>query len=88
MRCKLVQFNNTIVNPSTTDRTFSIQVDDGGGVNNLASATATVTVGSVNHAPQVTVPGTSVTVAEDGSLTLDRCDGHRCGRHGHPDRDD
>ena len=67
---KLVQFNNTVVNPDTTDRTFSIQVDDGGGVNNLANATATVTVGSVNHAPQVTVPGTSVTVNEDGSLNL------------------
>ena len=59
-----------MVNPSTTDRTFSFQVDDGGGANNLASATATVTVGAVNHAPQVTVPGTSVTVAEDGSLPL------------------
>src|SRR5262249_2074180 len=67
---QLVQFNNTVVNPSTTDRTFSIQVDDGGGLNNLANATATVTVGSVNHAPQVTVPGTSVTIAEDGSLPL------------------
>ena len=42
---KLVQFNNTIINPSTTDRTFSFQVDDGGGANNLANATATVTVG-------------------------------------------
>ena len=67
---QLVQFNNTVVNPNTTDRAFSIQVDDGGGANNLAGATATVTVGSVNHAPQVTVPGTSVTVNEDGSLNL------------------
>ena len=66
----LIQFNNTVVNPSTSDRTFSIQVDDGGVTNNTASATATVTVGSVNHAPIVTVPGTSVAVGEDGVLNL------------------
>src|SRR6185437_12472723 len=66
----LVEFNNTVVNPNTTDRSFTVQVDDGGGVNNLANATATVTVGSINHAPQVTVPGTSVTVNEDGTLPL------------------
>ena len=66
----LIQFNNTVVNPSTSDRTFSVQVDDGGVTNNTASATATVTVGSVNHAPIVTVPGTSVAVGEDGILNL------------------
>ncbi len=66
----LVQFDNTIVNPSTTARTFSFQVDDGGGANNTASATATVTIGAVNHAPQVTVPSPSAAVNEDGSLNL------------------
>ena len=67
---QLVQFNNTVVAPDTTDRTFSIQVDDGAGANNLTNATATLTVGSVNHAPQVTGLGTSVTVNEDGSVPL------------------
>src|SRR5262249_44379583 len=67
---QLVQFNNTVVNPSTTDRTFSIEVDDGGGVNNTASATATVTVGAVNHAPVISVPGTSVNATEDTPLNL------------------
>ena len=67
---QLVQFNNTVVNPNTSDRVFTFQVNDGAGANNLASATATVTVGSVNHAPQVTVPNTSASLNEDGSLNL------------------
>ena len=33
---QLVQFNNTIVSPTTTDRSFAFQIDDGGVVNNLA----------------------------------------------------
>ena len=66
----LIQFNNTVVNPSTSDRTFSVQVDDGGATNNTGSATATVTVGGINHAPTVTVPGISAAVNEDGVLNL------------------
>ena len=66
----LVQFNNPTVNPSTADRVFTFQVNDDGGVNNTASATATVTVGTVNHAPVVTVPGSSVSLNQDGSVPL------------------
>ena len=47
-----------------TDRSFAIQIDDGGAVNNLASATATVTIGTVNHAP--TTADASPSGAEDG----------------------
>ena len=61
---QLVQFNNTSVNPITTDRSFAFQIDDGGVVNNLANATATVTIGTVNHAP--TTADTSASGAEDG----------------------
>ena len=61
---QLVQFNNTSVTPITTDRSFALQIDDGGVVNNLATATATVTIGTVNHAP--TTADTSASGAEDG----------------------
>ena len=61
---QLVQFNNTSVTPITTDRSFAFQIDDGGVVNNLANATATVTIGTVNHAP--TTADTSASGAEDG----------------------
>ena len=61
---QLVQFNNTSVSPITTDRSFAFQIDDGGVVNNLANATATVTIGTVNHAP--TTADTSASGAEDG----------------------
>jgi Ca2+-binding RTX toxin-like protein len=67
---QLVQFNNAIVNPSTIDRIFVFQVDDGGGVNNIASATATVTLGAVNHAPVNTVPAATLTVNEDTALAF------------------
>ena len=60
----MVQFNNTSVTPITTDRSFAFQIDDGGVVNNLATATATVTIGTVNHAP--TTADTSASGAEDG----------------------
>ena len=47
----LVQYNNTTASPSTTDRIFTFQIDDGGDVNNIAIATATVIVEGINHAP-------------------------------------
>ena len=72
---QLVQFNNTSVNPITTDRSFAFQIDDGGVVNNLANATATVTIGTVNHAP--TTADTSASGARGWRCDCDRAVGQR-----------
>ena len=70
---KSVTYNNTSDNPSTTARTVSLVVNDGGTSNNLSTAiTNTITVIAVNDAPTITVAPSSFTVTEDvaGNLTF------------------
>jgi hypothetical protein len=72
-----VLYNNTSDNPTTSARTVTWQVNDGGGTNNLSNtATSTVNVSAVNDAPVVnaaaSLPYTEGTGAQviDNALTV------------------
>jgi hypothetical protein len=60
---------NGIVLTNGVNYNFTATATDAAGNTSVAS-NALVFLDQQNHAPQVTVPGTSVTVAEDGSLPL------------------
>ncbi|AIG04068.1 retention module-containing protein [Pseudomonas fluorescens] len=66
LQIKNITFNNSSEDPSTTPRTITVTVTDGGNYSNVA--TTTVNVVAVNDAPVAT--GGAVTGTEDTSLTL------------------
>ncbi|MDP1584286.1 MAG: cadherin domain-containing protein [Bradyrhizobium sp.] len=53
---RLVQFSNAAENPSATQRSFTIEANDGEAASNIGSATASLTVVANNDAPVNTVP--------------------------------
>ncbi|SDR12901.1 type I secretion C-terminal target domain (VC_A0849 subclass) [Pseudomonas gessardii] len=63
---KNITFNNSSDDPSTTPRTITVTVTDGGNYSNVA--TTTVNVVAVNDAPVAT--GSAITGTEDTSLKL------------------
>jgi hypothetical protein len=75
---RAVKYNNTSDNPSTSARTVTFQVNDGGGLNNLSNTpTRNINVTSVNDAPVVDLNGTgtggintTATFTEDGGAIV------------------
>ncbi|WP_458729885.1 retention module-containing protein [Pseudomonas brenneri] len=63
---KNITFSNSSDDPSTTPRTITVTVTDGGNYSNVATTTVNVT--AVNDAPVAT--GSAVTGTEDTPLTL------------------
>jgi ELWxxDGT repeat protein/VCBS repeat-containing protein len=74
-----VSYSNSSENPSTTARTIAFTVNDGNSVNNLGTATRSITVTAVNDAPVaandlagfVTSLGQPLTVPANGVLAND-----------------
>ncbi len=67
---RAVQYANSSDNPSTTTRTVTFTVDDGGAVNNTGSGTRNITVNTQNDSPTLTT-NAGLTVVNGGTGTID-----------------
>jgi hypothetical protein len=69
---RAVKYNNTSDNPSTSARTVTFQVNDGGGLNNLSNTqTRNINVTAVNDAPVVTAGATLGYTENDPATVID-----------------
>jgi hypothetical protein len=69
---RAVKYNNTSDNPSTSARTVTFQVNDGGGLNNLSNTqTRNINVTAVNDAPGVTAGATLGYTENDPATVID-----------------